>query len=175
MYIYKRISLALAFALALLVVTSPFASAQSIVFSPQPDTPTALDLAPAGEPVNIGGILANKAPNFSAGVYGDGQAWGTKGTTTLPAPNENNQQSYDKIYVFTNGAEGQLPVAEAAPGNPNYNGGRWWAQMATWTADAPSPAPVLTSYDELMEYAGQGLITIVDAANYFQCPLLPVK
>jgi hypothetical protein len=47
--------------------------------------------------------------------------------------------------------------------------------MATWTADAPSPAPVLTSYDELMEYAGQGLITIVDAANYFQCPLLPVK
>ena len=60
-------------------------------------------------------------PNFSAGVYADGEAWGTKATTSLPAPNGKNNQSFDKIFVFTNGAEGQLPVGEAAPGNPSSN------------------------------------------------------
>ncbi len=35
------------------------------------------------------------APNFSERVYGDGVAWGTKGTTALPAPNEYNRQAFD--------------------------------------------------------------------------------
>jgi hypothetical protein len=114
-------------------------------------------------------------PDFSAGVYGDGEAWGTKGTTTLPAPNDKNDQSFDKIFVFTNGAVGQLPVSEAAPGNPNYNGGRWSAQEATWIDDLPHEKIVLTSYDDVMFHYNLGHIMIVDAETYFQCPLLPVK
>lgn len=114
-------------------------------------------------------------PDFSAGVFGDGEEWGTKGTTDLPAPTEHNQQSYDKIFVFTNGAEGQLPVSEAAPGNPNYNGGRWSAQSATWIEDLPHPKIVLRSYDEVMFHYNLGHIIIENAGNYFQCPLLPVK
>ena len=27
-----------------------------------------------------------QAPNFNPAVWGDGQLWGTKGTTALPAP-----------------------------------------------------------------------------------------
>jgi hypothetical protein len=114
-------------------------------------------------------------PDFSPGVFADGQAWGTKATTSLPAPNENNQQSYDKIFVFTNGAEGQLPVGEAAPGNPNYNGGRWSVMLATWIDDLPHPEVVLTSYEEVMLHYELGHITFEDAETYFQCPLLPVK
>jgi hypothetical protein len=125
----------------------------------------------ADQPDNVGGGLGNKAPDFSAGVYGDGQAWGTKGTTTLPAPNGKNNQSFDKLFKFTNGAEGQLPVAEAAPGNPDYNGGRWWAQSVTWNV---TPV-VLTSYAEIMDHARDGDLSIEDASTYFQCPLLPVK
>ena len=175
MVAYKRVSLALVAALALLLISSPIASAQSTLFLPQIVSFSAIPISSAGQPESVGGGLGNKAPNFSAGVYGDGQAWGTKGTTTLPAPNPNNEQSFDKIYSFTNGAEGQLAVAEAAPGNPNYNGGRWWGHTATWTADAPSPLPVLTSYDEVMSYADQGYLILEDAESYFQCPLLPVK
>jgi hypothetical protein len=111
-------------------------------------------------------------PNFSAGVYADGLTWGTKATTSLPAPNGNNDQSFDKIFVVTNGAEGQLPVGEAAPGNPNYSGGRWWVHTATWTIDPPG---VLTSYDEVMSHYMAGHLIIADAEVYFQCPLLPVK
>lgn len=125
----------------------------------------------ADQPDNVGGGLGNKAPNFGEGVYGDGQAWGTKGTTTLPAPNGNNDQSFDKLYSFTNGAAGQLPVSEAAPGNPDYNGGRWWGQSVTWNV----PPVVLTSYAEIMEHEANGDLSIADAGNYFQCPLLPVK
>ncbi len=129
----------------------------------------------ADQPDHVGGGLGNKAPDFGAGVYADGQTWGTKGTTSLPAPNDNNQQSFDMIFVVTNGAEGQMPVGEAAPGNPMYSGGRWWAHTATWIEDLPHPKPVLTSYDEVMLHAGLGHLIIADAGVYFQCPLLPVK
>jgi hypothetical protein len=140
----------------------------------------------ADQPDNVGGGLGNEAPNFSASVYGDGQAWGTKGTTTLPAPNDKNNQSFDKLFVITNGAEGQLPVSEAAPGNPMYNGGRWFTQTVSWTAEgiaAHDPLPVLKSYDDIMLHAGLGHLSISPGSpggpgappDYFQCPLLPVK
>ena len=110
-------------------------------------------------------------PDFSAGVFADGEAWGTKATTTLPGPNGKNDQSFDEIFVFANGAAGQLPVAEAAPGNPHYNGGRWSVYVATWNVE-----PVLlTSYDEVMSHVQNGDIILEDAEVYFQCPLLPVK
>jgi hypothetical protein len=125
----------------------------------------------AGKPDHVGGGLGNKAPNFSAGVYADGEAWGTKGTTTLPAPNENNAQSFDKLFSFTNGVNGQLPVAEAAPGNPNYNGGRWSGQSVTW--NDPNNAVLLTSYADIPAHIDE--LSIVETGNYFQCPLLPVK
>lgn len=114
-------------------------------------------------------------PDFSAGVYADGEAWGTKATTSLPAPNDNNEQSYDKIFVFINGAEGQLPVGEAAPGNTNYNGGRWSVRLASWIDDLPHEKMVLTSSDDVMFHYNLGHIVIEDAEIYFQCPLLPVK
>lgn len=114
-------------------------------------------------------------PNFSAGVYADGLTWGTKATTSLPAPNGNNDQSFDKIFVVTNGAEGQLPVGEAAPGNPNYSGGRWWVHTATWIDELPHSKVVLTSYEDVMLHASLGHLIIADAEVYFQCPLLSVK
>jgi len=125
------------------------------------------------------------APNFNPSVYGDGKAWGTKGVAALPAPNDNNLQSYDKLFVITNSNNpvGQLPVAEAAPGNPRYNGGRWFTQTVMWTEDgfvAHGTVPVLTSYDEIMVHYKLGHLTIVAGSpggppDYFECPLLPVK
>jgi hypothetical protein len=129
----------------------------------------------ADQPAHVGGGLGNKAPDFSAGVYADGKAWGTKGTTSLPAPSDTNAQSFDPIFVFMNGAEGQLPVGEAAPGNPMYNGGRWSAYAATWIEDLPHPKPVLTSYDEVRFHADLGHLILEEIGLYFQCPLLPVK
>jgi hypothetical protein len=127
-----------------------------------------------------------QAPNFSAGIYADGQAWGTKGAAMIPAPNGHNNQSFDKLFVITNSNNPgtQLPVGEAAPGNPMYNGGRWWTQTVEWTQagfDAHGTVPILMSYDDIMLHESLGHLTITPGTPgppppaYFECPLLPVK
>ena len=122
------------------------------------------------------------APNFGPAIYGDGEVWGTKGLADLPAPNGHNDQSFDKLFIFVNGAPGQLAVSEAAPGNPAYNGGRWSAQTVMWTQaglDAHDPLPVLTSYDDIQLHYSLGHLAIASGnpsggRSYFECPLLPV-
>jgi hypothetical protein len=125
-------------------------------------------------------------PNFMPSLWGDGEVWGTKGTTTLPAPNAHNLQSFDALYVVTNSnaTQGQLPVSEAAPGNRAYNGGRWFTHTVEWTADgflAHGIVPVLTSLGDIEHHASLGHLVITPGSFpggppvYFQCPLLPVK
>lgn len=110
-------------------------------------------------------------PNFGAAIYADDKTWGTKGNADLPPPNDNNRQSYDGLFNFTNGVLGQLPVAEAAPSNPSYNGGRWIEYNVTWN----TTPELVTSYAHLHELEEAGAVTIVETGNYFQCPLLPTK
>ena len=111
------------------------------------------------------------APNFGPAIFADDETWGTKGNADLPAPNGNNAQSYDGLFKFPDGdIEGQLPVAEAAPGNPNYNGGRWIEYNVTWNGTPE----LVTSYAQLHALEEAGEVTITETGNYFQCPLLPV-
>jgi hypothetical protein len=126
------------------------------------------------------------APNFGPAIYADGEVWGTKGLGELPAPNGRNNQSFDKLFMFVNGAPGQLAVSEASPGNPAYNGGRWSSQTVMWTQQAldiyggQDNLPVLMSYGEIHDHEMGGDLVIVagnagDGPDYFLCPLLPVK
>jgi hypothetical protein len=117
-------------------------------------------------------------PAFTSNIYADGKTWGTKGAAILPAPTDNNAQSFDMLFAITNGVAGQLPVAEAAPGNPNYNGGRWFTQTVTWKNAAD--AVLLTSYADIMAHMSELTITAgspdpAATPNYFECPLLPDK
>lgn len=125
-------------------------------------------------------------PNFMPSLYGDGQLWGTKGTTVLPAPNPANRGSFDNLYVITNSnnPQGQLPVSEAAPGNPEYNGGRWFTHTVEWTSEgfqAHGIVPVLKSDEEIAHHQSLGHLVITPGSFpsgppvYFQCPLLPTK
>ena len=117
------------------------------------------------------------APNFGAGLWGDGELWGTKATTALPAPNDHDEQSFDALFVILDGVEGQAPVSEAAPGNPDYNGGRWATHKVMWLVE-----PVLlTSYADILYHESMNNLVIVDGTfpggppAYFSCPLLPFK
>ena len=122
------------------------------------------------------------APNFGPAIYGDGEVWGTKGLGELPAPNGRNNKSFDKLFIFVNGAPGQLAVSEAAPGNPAFNGGRWSAQTVLWTEEgmaAHGMLPVLMSYSDIQLHHSLGHLAIAPGhpfggPNYFECPLLPV-
>lgn len=130
------------------------------------------------------GSASAQQPNFGPAVYADGEAWGSTFTTVLPAVKPQTAQSYDKLFAFVNGAAGQLAVAEAAPGNRNYNGGRWYVHTAMWTAAgvaAYATLPVLKSYDEVQYQMSMGYLVIAPGSPmggpppFFQCPLLPVK
>lgn len=130
-------------------------------------------------------VAAAAAPNFGAAIYADGEAYGTKGTTDLPPPNGHNMQSFDKLLkvVNSNNPGMQLPVAEAAPGNRNYNGGRWATYVVTWTQegfDAHGVVPILKSYADIMYHKRLGHLTVAPGdiggpQAFFQCPLLPFK
>ena len=144
-----------------------------------------------------GTALANPGkPDFSPNIWGDGEKWGTKGAAALPPPTDKNEHSFDKLFVVTNPVTDELdpetlPVSEAAPGNPSFNGGRWFTHVAAWneagiTAHG-SPPPLLTSYEgganALKTHYDLGHIDITAGSpggpgappDYFECPLLPVK
>ena len=118
-------------------------------------------------------------PNFMPQIYGDGEYWGTKGTTALPMPNAHNLQSFDKLFIFVGDAHtGQLPVSEAAPGNQDYSGGRWYTHTAQWDDKIKNP-PLVTSYAEIEDHVYAGDLTVMPGSPggppmFFQCPLLPV-
>jgi hypothetical protein len=62
-------------------------------------------------------------------------------------------------------------VAEAAPTNTAYNGGRWAEYLVTWVGTPE----LVTSYEQLMMLEQDGEVIISATGNYFQCPLLPTK
>lgn len=135
-------------------------------------------------------------PNFSPQVYGDGDVWGTKGTAIIKGPNGHNNQSFNMLFivVYDDGelAPVQKPVADAAPGNPEYTP-RWWTHTAEWNV---APHATFTFYEEkdaydlggtdwqnLAAHVALGHLTITEGPPavegappaYFVCPLLPVK
>ncbi|HUG09911.1 MAG TPA: hypothetical protein VMM36_02800 [Opitutaceae bacterium] len=125
-------------------------------------------------------------PGFAASLWGDGRLWSSKATAILPAPTEKNLHSYDMLFVIinSNADGGQFPVAEAAPGNPDFNSGRWFVHTAWWTEQGLAwygTVPVITSYAELLEEVIIGNMAFAPGSPaggpppYFQCPMLPVK
>ena len=121
---------------------------------------------------------AGHAPNA---IWVHDTIYGTIGTDTSfksPPP-----QSTDVIFSFADsGLAGQRSVAEYAPGDPEYNGGRWHVMAVTFTAsgialfDPDGDGVVnmeLTNAEDLMEAAEMGYLTIADTPVRFECPLLP--
>lgn len=75
----------------------------------------------------------------------------------------------DALYGTTNSnhPDGQLPVAEAAPRNPLFDGRRWFAHTVTWTQaglDAHGTFPLLTSRDDVPFHEGLGHLTITEGS-----------
>ena len=117
------------------------------------------------------GSAVASQPNFQAGFWGDGERWGTKALGELPEPM--NKDSLDKLFFIPD----QAPLSEAAPGNPKYNGGRWWAHTVSSEPILPER---IESYKELMQFVNDPNydITIEEGGHdpiFFECPLLPYK
>ena len=86
---------------------------------------------------------------------------------TVVTPTSMPGKGVDPIYAVMNGAEGQLGVTAAAPGD-NYHGGRWAVHVVTWNT-----TPYLLTSDEAVlaaAHAGDVTITRAPAAD-FVCPV----
>lgn len=91
-------------------------------------------------------IAATAGPAWAGGVSGpafyiDGQLYRTVATPTDLSGTGAPDHSFDTIYSF-NGA--QPSVATAAPGDPDFNGGRWQVHSVTF---APNYSAALASAD----------------------------
>jgi len=78
-----------------------------------------------------------------------------------------NHGKFDAIYVL---GEGLMPVANSAPGDTDYNGGRWEVRFVTWVS---IPAQQFTNDGQIDAAVASGQITVGPVARRFECPLIP--
>ena len=117
-------------------------------------------------------LVVTAAPAAGAGLgpphdafYVDGDVYRTIGTPTDLSATGAPASTFDILYAV----EGQsLAVADAKPGDADYNGGRWMRFPVTWNV-APYP---LTSAEAVLEAAADGDVTIADEPDkVFVCPV----
>jgi hypothetical protein len=113
-------------------------------------------LSIASAPVAAGG-----PPSLS--FYIDGARYRTVGTPTDFSNTGAPEFTYDKLYSL---GSGLINVAEAKPGDTDFNGGRWAVYPITWN----STPTQLTSAEDVEAYAAQGKLTIAeDPIRLFFC------
>jgi len=105
----------------------------------------------------------------SPGFYVDGTLYATVGTPTDLSNTGAPASTYDKIYALGSGLRN---VAEAKPGDRDFNGGRWAVYLIIWNT-----APVqLTSAEQVEAYDAAGWLTIADApVRLFFCSVQRIR
>lgn len=131
----------------------------------------------------LGGSLALAAPAVAAGppspaFFVDGELYRTVGTPTDFSDTGAPQHTYDVIYAIE-GAE--YNVAEAKPGDRDYNGGRWQVHAITVSdVDAALDAVddndsgTLDSAEEVEAAIAMGLAVDHGVVRSFECPVIPL-
>jgi hypothetical protein len=111
-------------------------------------------------------VAAGGPPSLA--FYVDGVRYRTLGTPTDFSTTGAPDSSFDRIYGL---GSGLINVAEAKPGDRDFNGGRWMVLPVTWHT-----APVqLTSAEQVEDYAAYGWLTIATTpVREFLCPVIPV-
>lgn len=121
--------------------------------------------------VGAGAALAGGPPGV--GFYVDHELYRTVGTPTDFSHTGAPASSFDIIYALglDENDEPLKNVAEAKPGDRDFNGGRWMVLPVTWNV-----TPVqLTSAEQVEYYATRGWLTIAtEPVKLFECPVIPL-
>jgi hypothetical protein len=101
--------------------------------------------------IAAGPAAAGGPPSLS--FYVDDARYRTVGTPTDFTNTGAPASTYDKLYAL---GDGLINVAEAKPGDRDFNGGRWAVFEITWNS-----TPVqLTNAEAVEAYAADGKLTI---------------
>jgi hypothetical protein len=111
-------------------------------------------------------VAAGGPPSLA--FYVDGVRYRTVATPTDFSNTGAPDFTYDRIYAL---GSGLINVAEAKPGDRDFNGGRWAVMPITWHT-----TPVqLTSAEQVEVYANAGWLSIGDEpVRLFFCSVSPV-
>lgn len=131
--------------------------------------------------VAVAGAQGQGAMRVENAIWAHGMIYDTVITpTSFKSPPEH---STDTIYSFMmSGLEGQRSVSDSAPGDRDYNGGRWNVQMVVFTdmgiaAHDPDGDGIvnfeLTDAQTVLDHAALGHFDIIPANFYFVCPMIP--
>jgi hypothetical protein len=133
--------------------------------------------AAAGVALPLGVLAATMAPASAAGISGpafyvDGELYRTVATPNDLSGTGAPDHSFDTIYQLAD----QRSVADAAPGDPGYNGGRWQVRNVTYEdydavlmyGDLDSDG-VIDSTEELHAATGAGVAWIGPVVKEFVC------
>ena len=110
-------------------------------------------LAALGLVLSIAAAPAAAGGPPSLSFYIDGARYRTVGTPTDFSNTGAPASTYDKLYALGGSL---INVAEAKPGDRDFNGGRWMVLPITWTS---SPVQ-LTSAEQVEAYADADLLSI---------------
>ena len=135
----------------------------------------------------VGGVLMAVAAGVtpaSAGVTGpafyvDGQVYRTVGTPTDLSGTGAPAHAWDTIYNF---GGTQMNVATAAPGDRDYNGGRWMVHALTFpngyaaalASGDMNDNGVIDSDTELTAAINAGTAIDAGVVKMFVCPVIPL-
>jgi hypothetical protein len=121
------------------------------------------------------------AANGSGGVTGpaiyvDGELYRTVGTPTDLAATGAPDESFDTLYTI----DGHPSVATAAPGDTDFNGGRWMVHALAFDDYAAAVAHAdgnasgdLDSDAEVQAAIAAGLAEDTGVVRRFECPVIP--
>lgn len=111
-------------------------------------------------------VAAGGPPSLA--FYVDDIRYRTVGTPTDFSNTGAPASTFDHIYVLGGDL---INVAEAKPGDRDFNGGRWMVLPVTWHT-----TPVqLTSAEQVDAYAAAGKLSIATSpVKLFECPVIPV-
>jgi len=98
-------------------------------------------------------------------IYASDRMFKTIGTPAILPPHGN----FEPIYVLGGGLAN---VAEAAPGEPGFVGGRWEVRPITWLTISPTQ---FTNAAQIHAAADAHQISIGEPVKYFECPLIPAN
>jgi hypothetical protein len=131
-------------------------------------------------------MVAITSANGAGGVgdpafYVDGQLYRTVGTPTDFSNTGAPAHSFDTLYAI----EGQAKVAEAGPGQPGFDGGRWMvrpvmfnssyeATVATHDTNGSGNLDSNEEVEAALADSSPSGVTLGDVVRYLECPVIKV-